>query len=193
MFKMLRKCLLIISLFFIVSLFAETSSAELVQGCIDKIRQLPEARELITTIQKEGPIRFAISEHELGKKFGAYWDVDQRVICINPEFHESEGRIIGSMLFEMQNAFSTAVIEKLYDLVSQGKMDKETFIRSMEFQEYTNSKRAAAMAQRGIDLGIFPKSALLPTYSNFEEHYHYQKIGGHSAWFAKYYDQMAPK
>ncbi len=154
------------------------------------IQSVPEARELISKIQKEGQIRVTISEHHLASKFGAFWDMQDRVICINLAAHRSEGEIIGSILFDLHNALSTSTYDHIDYLAASGMIDRENYIQSFEHTEYLNSKSAASIAQKGIQMGVFPRDARLPTYDSFEEHYHYQKIGGHSDWIGRSYDQL---
>lgn len=163
------------------------------RSCLNAIQQLPEARKLITNVQKEGPIRIVLTNHSLSRQFGAFWDVDRRIISISPAPHESEGDIIGSIIFELHNASTNSKINHYDHLASIGEIDRDNYVRAIEYLEYENSKKASLMAEKGIKLGLFPKSATLPTYSNFEEHFHYQKIGGHSAWIGKTYDQLAPR
>jgi hypothetical protein len=156
--------------------------------CLQRIRQLPEARQLIHTIQAEGPIYIMTNDESLSEQFGAYWDPDQRAICVNLNKRKSEGEVIGSILFELHNALSSSKVEKLHDLARAGRIDKNSYVEAMERQEYHNSLSAAKLADLGIERGLFPSRARMRTYRNFEEHFQMQKIGGHSAWFAKMYD-----
>lgn len=158
--------------------------------CLNKIQQLSEAKDLMATIQKEGPIRFAKSNHTLSKQFGAFWDMDQRVICVYPEFHRNEGEMIQSLIFEMHNALISSKIEAFDRLASERKIGREDYIRSIEHLEYVNSKNASALVEKGIQKGIFPISARMNTYRNFEEHFYYQKLGGHSDWIGKTFDML---
>jgi hypothetical protein len=161
-----------------------------VQVCIDTIRQLPEARQMMAEIHKEGSLRIAVSNHSLSRQFGAYWDMEQRVICVHPGFHNSLGELIGSILFEMHNAFSHSKILHYDELAMAGQIDRESYVRSIEYIEYLNSKETAAMAQIGIERGIFPPETKRFTYKDFDEHYYYQKYGGHSDWIARTYDRL---
>jgi hypothetical protein len=193
MYKIIISCFLLIISLNTNIVYGATLTPTHVQECINKIQQLPEAKEMMENIQNEGPVRIAISHHPLAQQFGAYWDVDQRMICVCPTFHTSMGRMIGSILFEMHNAYHDSEINHYYDLASEGKIERESYIRSIEHLEYLNSKSTAAMAERGIELGIFPPETKRNTYANFEEHYYYQQYGGHSAWIGRSYDSLAPK
>lgn len=172
------------------SLKANTQDTIKLENCLKKIQKLPEARSLMSKIQQEGAISFAISDHSLSQQFGAFWDVDNRIIFVNPSWHQLDGELIGSIIFEMHNASVSSKLEHLDQLASTRQIDKEFYVESVERIEYVNSKNAAAMVEKGIAAGLFPESARLMTYKNFDEHYFYQKKGGHSAWIAKTYDQL---
>lgn len=161
------------------------------QPLMKKILQIQDASELIDTIQQEGPIQITAKRHPLSDQFGAFWDLERRTICVNPK--SSEGEKIGSILFELQNAAVNSKLEQLDQMASTGKIDRESYIRGVEYLEYLNSKRAAKIATEGINKGLFPANARLDTYANFEEHYRYQRIGGHSEMISKNFDLLAPK
>ena len=159
-----------------------------------KILKLPEARHLIKDIQKAGPFRVLVDNHsKLSNQFSAYWDPDTRTIVVSLKSNQFGGEIIGSILFELHNALINDKLEHVYDLASRGQIDKESFVEAIERLEYQNSLKASKLAERGIKLGIFPSSARLFTYRDFDEHYYYQKKGGHSAYIANNYDQFAKK
>lgn len=173
------------------ALFAETPKCDpRLKSHLDKIMQIPEAQNLIATIQKAGPFSIHVSDASASKQFGAYWDLNLRKLCVHITNQTTEGEIIGSILFELHNALVTSYYDYLDLLVMKNQIDKENYVRSYEEKEYFNSKKAAALAEKGIALGIFPSNARLPTYRNFAEHYHYQKIGGHSAYVARNFDQL---
>lgn len=170
-----------------LTLFADEAK---VKACIQKIRQLPEAEILMKKIREGGPIGFSIHDHPVINQFGAVWDIDRRLILLSPNNTLSEGEIIGSILFEMHNASVSPDLERLEKLAASGDINKNDYIRAVEYLEYLNSKKCAELAQKGIDRQLFPKSARLPTYPNFDEHFYYQKISGHSAAVGKIYDQI---
>lgn len=157
------------------------------------IQKLPEARSLIETIQKEGPIKLAVGSMSVAQQFGACWDPDHRTIFINHTSYRSQGEMIGSVLFELQNALISSKLNHLDFLASQGKISKDAYVESVERLEYQNSLNAANLAKKGIQMEIYPYDSLLPTYSSFEEHFRIQKIGGHSAWIANTYNSIAPR
>lgn len=162
----------------------------IIQKCIKKIKQVPEIRKLISSIQKEGPINARMVNSKLANTFGAYWNPANRTICLGIFPGITEGKIIGSILFELQNAKENSKIEKIYHKILQGKIGKKEYVESMERLEYENSKKASLLASKGIEMGIFPTDAYLPTYRTFEEHFKAQKRSGHSAWFEQNYDKL---
>lgn len=164
---------------------------ERLKQCMMKMQVVPGVRKLMTEIEKQGPIHVTMDDRPLSQQFGAFWDADRRAICVNISGHRSNGALIGSILFEMHNALSDSRYQELDELAAAGRIDKATYVEEMEREEYRNSLAAAVLAQEGIDMGIFPREARLPTYSSFEEHFRMQQIGGHSLWFARNFDQVA--
>ena len=161
------------------------------QNCLSKVLKLSSARELIAEIQQQGPIQIRVVRHPLSQQFGAYWDREGRVIGIQLSSQKlDEGKVIGSIIFELQNALANRDFDRLDALASSGRLGKEKYVEAMEHLEYQNSKKASALVQEGISQGLFPATAYLPTYSCFEEHFYYQKISGHSNAFRQAYDAL---
>lgn len=200
MLKKIIIFLFLVSTFQLPSIYAENihhqNSSHLIQcspeleKIVKTIQQLPEVKELIHQIQKEGAIKIMVNPTSLSKQFGAFWDPDHRTISVNVS-NRSKGEIIGSILFELQNALVNSKINFYDDLAANGKIQKENYVREMERLEYHNSLKASKLAEKGIRLGIFPSSAHLPTYNSFEEHYYYQQVGGHSAWVENNFNQIS--
>lgn len=155
--------------------------------CFQAILNIPEAKELINNIRKEGSFDIALQNTSLSQQFGAFWDPDLRIIVIDRSCQD-DGKIIGSLLFELHNASVTSKINYLNELASQRRINKADYVESMEYLEYINSLNAAKIAQKGIWMGILPRSSQLLTYSSFKEHFRVQKISGHSDAFARNYD-----
>lgn len=162
--------------------------ASQLQSYLQSILKIPEAKVLLESIAKEGPIRIVTGNHAVSRQFGAFWDPDRRIICIHLPSHAPQQEIIGSLLFELHNAAANSKIHQLNQLASQRKINKERYIESMEYLEYMNSKKASQIAVKGVKMGALPQGSDLPTYSNFQEHFKAQKQSGHSACFAHNYD-----
>jgi len=163
--------------------------AEPLQKHLQAIIKIPEAKTLIEEIQKEGPIEIIAKRSNQLSKFGAFWDPDRRRIIIELSPNLSDGPIIGSLVFELHNASINAKFKELNLLAEKGWINKEDYIRSMEYLEYINSLNASKIADKGIKLGIFPPGAYLHTYSSFNEHFMVQKRSGHSNFFADNFDR----
>jgi hypothetical protein len=164
-----------------------TCSAQL-QNHLQAILKIPEAKKLVDEIRKDGSFHIVSNHTALSKQLGAYWDPDRRIIYINFSPEVSDGSMIGSILFEMHNASVNSKIQHLNALASNGKIEKDKYVESMEYLEYINSLNASKITQKGIKMGIFPYDAYLPTYANFKEHFRAQKMSGHSNCFAKNYE-----
>lgn len=152
------------------------------------ILKTPEGKALVEAVQKEGPIQIIAKRTSLSERFGAYFDPDRRIIAIDISCGQTDGSIIGSILFELHNASVNGEINRLNHLASKGQINKENYVRSMEYLEYENSLKASKISINGIRLGIFPGDAYLSTYANFDEHFKAQKESGHSDAFAQNYD-----
>lgn len=198
MFKKLSFILFTIISFYSQLTFADVINKKFVlcspalQRYVNTILKLPEARELIERVQHEGAIFISVNNEPLSRKFRAFWDGEERVIAINMGAHDTEGEIIGSIIFELHNAAANTRLNHIDDLAAAGKIDRSGYTESVERIEYENSWKAAHVAERGIATGLFPRSARLRTFNNFEEYYRLQQIGGHSACIAKNYDLFAP-
>lgn len=166
-------------------------SPQLRQSLI-QIQKLPEGRELISKVQKEGQIRVLVN-NVTSEQFGAFWDPDNRNIYVTLSGSREDGSLIGSILFELHNALISSKLDYYDSLAQSGRISREDYVESVERLEYHNSLSTAKIAESGIKAGLFPRGARLPTYPTFEEHYRIQKMGGHSAWIARNYDMMSPR
>lgn len=190
MFKKLIFCLCAISALTIHTVNgAEIRCAPQLKNSLNTIQKLSEARELISNIQKEGQISIALNDNG-SEQFNAFWDPERRIIFVNITRESTPGSLIGSILFELHNAYINSKLNHLDQLAMQGRISKRNYVEGVERLEYQNSLATAKLAEKGIALGLFPANARLPTYDTFEEHFRIQKMGGHSAWIANTYDQL---
>ena len=167
---------------------ASIECAPQLQGCLKKILEVAEAKELISKIQEEGPISIIVNNDNVSSQFGAYWDGIERTICIYLASDSSEGDLITCIIFELHNAKANNKFTYYDKLACSGKINRKNYIREVEYIEYKNTLKTSKISKRGIDLGIFPKDAFLPIYDNFEDHFLGQIRGGHSAVIGKNYD-----
>ena len=183
--------LLTFILFFNSPLYSALSCSPTLRRHVETIEKLPEARDLIATILKEGPIHIKANNSPLAKQFGAYWDCETREIVISFGPERTDGAIIGSILFELQNALVGSKFNRLDRLAMERRIDRNSYILQGEYLEYLNSLNCAKLADKGIQLGLYPSSARLNTYRNFDEHYYYQYISGHSQVIGRKYDCLS--
>lgn len=154
------------------------------------IQMLPEARALIQNVEQEGSIHIRSSSHSLSDQFGAFWDPEYRRICVSSSNQRNNGKLIGSIIFELHNALISKKLDHLAFLASKNRISRINYIIAVERLEYQNSLNAAKMIEKGIQMGIFPISTRMKTYHSFEEHYRIQQMGGHSGWIGNAYDQL---
>lgn len=171
------------------SSFTASCAPEL-RGIWQTIQKLPEARELIQSVLREGPLGIQVNTH-LTTKFGAFWTGDARMILVNPPRPGNDrGETIGSILFELHNAIADRELTKLDERAARGQINKQRYIEEVERLEYRNAIKASRIARSGITQGLFPETAHLPVYPTFEEHFRIQREAGHSAWIGRTYDQL---
>ncbi|MBA2369367.1 MAG: hypothetical protein H0V82_10155 [Candidatus Protochlamydia sp.] len=166
--------------------------AKEIQEDLLAIYRVPEGKVLIDTILNEGSLKIIVKKTSVSEQFGAYWDPDTRTICLAVAAKQNEC-ITGALLFELHNALVTSKIDQLDDLASKRQLNRASYVESMEYLEYVNSLNASKIAEKGIQMGILDQEARLPTYPSFKEHFHMQKISGHSAHFSRNYDRLAQR
>lgn len=189
----------IIILFFVlvlitVNLFANNSfnnyPHELTHA-VQLIEKLPEARQLLAKIHKEGNIGIELGTQDTGN-FNGLWVANRRVIIINPDHLKNEGSLICTILFEMHNAYTNTRFLKLVNLASQGKISKEQYVENIERMEHANALSTCRILEKGMNMGIFPRTSTWSIFTDFESHYMVQQIQGHSQWLANSYESMSP-
>ena len=157
------------------------------KGVMERIQQLPEAQELIDRVLEEGDLHVVVNQ-SFSNKFEGYWDASIRSIHITEG--ASESALISTILFELHNALREPDFEKADQMARVGKLDKKGYIESMEYIEYENARSTSEILSKGIQLGLFPADSYWGVAHTFEEHLCIQKRAGHSAWFAKMYEQL---
>lgn len=144
----------------------------------EKTLELQEVKQLWEQINREGTVR--IKGMQNGQdRFKAFWEGEQRIICVNLSLRPTIGEQISSLLFEMHNALRDQKALVLYNRAAKGEISKETFATEMERVEYHNSLDACNLLDKGVRCGLFPKECYLKRYPNFEEFLLAQKAHGH--------------
>lgn len=189
MIKFLAKiffCLLIVNSLHAIQISRHSPR---VSKAFETIQKLPEIKQLIAAIEKEGTVHVDVRDlpHE---EFDAYWEGTERLIRINESRNEEFGTFLCSLLFELHNAHTNREIVRLGTLAYQGQLTKDQYVESVERLEYQNALQTSALLEKGISLKIFPESARWHLYNNFDDHYKAQQILGHSGWIANQYDSM---
>lgn len=162
---------------------------------IQALEKLPEARELIDEVQKQGPIQVVYLDMP-GQELEGFWNAALRQIEVNRSAQQSQGRLIGTILFELHNAQTSQKLIQITDLAKRNLITKDEFVSSVEKMEHGNALHASHLLEKGIKLGYYPKDSSWPIFYQFEDHYKLQQVLEHSKWLANHYDQLnkqAPK
>lgn len=187
MFKKIYFVVLFVFMF--QSTFANINCDPQLKPALEAIQKLPEARDLINSVLKEGPIKLRVNR-QISAPFGAFWGGEDRTICVNCSGKFDLGLVIGSIIFELHNAAINSELVRYDNLAYGGMIDRKNYVRSIEYLEYGNSLKASALVNKGIKANLFPKSAYLPTYETFEIHFQVQQEAGHSEWIARNFDEI---
>lgn len=156
---------------------------------VKSLLQVPDCLQLLQEVQKLGPVGLKW-EHLGSNSSDAAWYGDQRVIAVNASKRHTEGQKICSILFEMHNAINNYKFLQLDRLAREHKIDKESYVESIERLEHQNALNTKRLLEKGISLGIFPKDARWPIIHCFEDHYKVQQIMGHSHQISCVFDDL---
>lgn len=158
------------------------------QPTVAKMLKLPEVRELLKTVNQEGPVRIMI-DSDSSSQFDAMWDGNERVIRLNASRHKNEGTWICSILFELHNASTSQYMNRLYQAAAENRMAKDQWVEAMERMEHGNARRTCELIEKGIATGIYPPETRWSIFNSFDDHYRLQQVTGHSTWLANSYEQ----
>lgn len=160
------------------------------QPALNALNKLPEFQELLTKVQREGPVHLSMQP---GLSFEGLWDANSRTIVVNTGHERPLGSIICTILFELHNAATTRYYDQLIDQAQKGLLTKDQYVEKVEMAEYQNAMNTKTLLEKGIKMGVFPESASWPVMPNFEDHYKVQQVSGHSLFIADSYDMIYPK
>lgn len=158
---------------------------------VKSLLQVPECKQLLKDIQANGSIGLRF-EHLGSHSSSAVWYGDQRVISVNASKQHSDGQKICSILFEMHNALNNYKFLQLDQLAREGKLNKESYIESIEKLEHQNALNTKKLLDKGVSIGVFPSDAKWPIIHSFDDHYKVQQIMGHSIQIGHAYDMLNP-
>lgn len=111
-----------------------------------------------------------------------------RKIVINAKFGMDTARVIHSILFELQNAASSAKLNELTMTAARGEIEKGAFVERIEWIEHQNALKTKHLLEKGIALGIFPVSSRWQVPESFADHLSMQQMSGHSDFIARKFD-----
>jgi hypothetical protein len=159
------------------------------QNAANILLACPQARNLLSEIQKEGPINLAFLP--MGSNASnAMWKPDTRQIVINSSKKREIYDLIRSILFEMHNASSKNQFYEINKNAKKGFLSKKAYIRTIEYIEHQNALKTKNMIEWGIKNHYFPKKTRWSVCADFEEHYKLQQQSGHSSFIASVYDYI---
>lgn len=171
------------------SLFAFPQCSPELASPLNRVYQLPEGRALINQAESEG--RLIIKAGKLGAQASnAAWFPDQRTIVVNFSNPRSEGSLICSLIFELNNALSQYRFDRADQLAREGKLNKQQYIREVEYIEFLSAQQTDQLLKKGVSSQLFPSDAYYSIAPNFEEHYRVQVEAGHSNFIAGVYDDL---
>ena len=164
---------------------AEIFCDPVLQPYLERLHRIQEVQIVLRDILGNGSIHIVSRHCPLAAQFGAYWDRKERLICIHRAHAMGEGEILGTLLFELENAANDPCFARVDALFSEGKIDGTRYAEFMEFLEYVHSLKAAKIAKEGIEAKILPPDAALPIYPNFCAYLQAQQEGGHFSYYEK--------
>ena len=193
MFKKIS-CLLCASLFVgsvaFGSFFANYPKS--LEGPIQRLLAFEKAEAVLDQAQKQGGISVRLAPFSVSTS-NAMWRPDNRTIVLNSRRDRNEGEIIRSILFEMHNAKNHHKFEKLDRLARGGHIDKEAYVREIEWLEHQNALETKRILDDAMAMGAYPNTVFWPIHEEFEAHYKLQQLAGHSQFIAQVYDTLNPK
>lgn len=155
----------------------------------DTALQLEEVRQVWNQINQEGAVRILAKQGDRNN-FTAYWEGENRIICVNVGLKRRVSEQISSIIFEMHNALRDKKTVELYNQASEKRISRDTFAKEMERLEYENSLDACDLVDKGVRLGIYPRDCFLQRYPNFEEFLREQKMHGHYQHYMRAYQEI---
>lgn len=186
----MKKLLLLLTILFINANIFGFSYPSQLEKPIQTLLAFPKAKETIQLVEKQGgkiKVRlkpFSFSTHS------ALWYPGKRTIILNPKKDRSDAEVIRLVLFELHNAKNQYKFDNVAMLAKKRQLNRNGYIRAVEYIEYQNVMETRALLNEGINKGYYPKSAAWHVLPDFESHFALQKQVGHSAFIGKMYDNL---
>jgi len=182
----------ILLLFLNTTLFAANFSSypPALHAPITKLLSFPKANQLLHNVEKKrGKIKVQLKSFSFSTQ-NAMWNPKGRSIILHPQRKRHEGEVIRLILFELHNAKNQDKFHKVDMLANRGRIDRESYIRAIEYIEYENVMETVALINEGIRQGYYPQNAYWKVHADFEKHYALQKQAGHSQFIGQTYDKI---
>lgn len=158
------------------------------EATLDNLIRLPEARQLLEKVNKQGPIGLVLDSRA---ESGAYWDSYHRKIGVNHTMLHTRGALINGILFELHNAVQDKMLNHYTTLAARGRISKEDYVEAIEKIEHENAVSASGLLKKGVEEKIYPEDASWTVFHEFADHYLVQQVTGHSNFIADRYDHLA--
>jgi len=153
------------------------------------------ARQIVSAILKDGPITIDGTKSFEGQ---SKWNSTKRILFISKDEIEKPDnnlyRIVSHLMFELFNALKDYMFEELEKKAVKKKIDKEIFVKEIErieFQSHNNTKKLLGMAVKSGHLTEPDLLEDVPIIEDFDTHYKYHQLIGHTERYAKRFDTLS--
>jgi hypothetical protein len=164
----------------------KTSPPEGLGQAIRIVLENPSTRALVDEMEKEGPIDIKLDS----LKFSGHWNRRERTIYVNKKNLDIVKQVT-TIVFELHNMKVSKEFADLNRNARDGKIGKEDYVRSWEQLEHRNVLKGNKCIRRMIDEGCFQKKCEMTLFiPDFQLHFLYQQLIGHSARIVKRYDKF---
>jgi len=160
----------------------------------DFIFSFPQTRKIISTVLTSGTFTIDASTSFTCQ---SSWNVETRVLSISKDEiekpHNTVHKIASHLIFELFNAVKSPLFKLLKQNVLDRKIDKQTFVTETEKIEFESQKESKKVLKQIVKVAHLSRQIFqqdLSGFANFDLHYRYQQLVGHSTRYEKYFDQL---
>jgi len=164
---------------------------ELLRPVVDFLLSYEPIQKIVLAVLKEGPFVIGTST---SLPSASSWSLRGRVLAIRKDETQSGFlKVVSHFVFELLNASNSGKFKDLLLLASQKKMDKETFVRNIETIEFNNGHQCKKILNQAIAEHRLPEGPLTDgVFKDFELHYKYQQLIGHTEQIVSLYERVCP-
>jgi hypothetical protein len=151
----------------------------------------PPTRELLEQVNKNcGPIKIGLRK----QSSSGCWDRKERIIYLDQE-RINAGKLDASnqvavLICELLNAKATKFFEQLDYRAIRSEIQKEEYVASMERIEHDNGLKTHEYVKQAIKDKVLSGVFVSLYFQDFETHYKYQQIAGHSSDISDKFDRI---